>query len=96
MVISHNLGDVFQVADRIVVLLLGRRVANELDETTPEEVVAAITGASEAYGRARSVAGLMEAATDTAGASRRRDGFAFRPAGAGRAGRAPGLLGSSP
>jgi len=47
VVISHNLADVFQVADRIVVLLLGRRVATfKADETTPEEVVAAITGAS--------------------------------------------------
>jgi D-xylose transport system ATP-binding protein len=47
VVISHNLGNVFQVADRIVVLLLGRRVATfKADQTTPEEVVAAITGAS--------------------------------------------------
>jgi D-xylose transport system ATP-binding protein len=47
VVISHNLGNVFQVADRIVVLLLGKRVATfEADKTTPEEVVAAITGAS--------------------------------------------------
>jgi D-xylose transport system ATP-binding protein len=47
VVISHNLADVFEVADRIVVLLLGRRVATfEADKTTPEEVVAAITGAS--------------------------------------------------
>jgi D-xylose transport system ATP-binding protein len=47
VVISHNLGNVFQVADRIVVLLLGKRVATfEADKSTPEEVVAAITGAS--------------------------------------------------
>jgi D-xylose transport system ATP-binding protein len=47
VVISHNLGNVFQVADRIVVLLLGKRVATfKADETNPEEVVAAITGAS--------------------------------------------------
>jgi D-xylose transport system ATP-binding protein len=47
VVISHNLGNVFQVADRIVVLLLGRRVATfDPAESTPEEVVAAITGAS--------------------------------------------------
>ena len=47
VVISHNLGNVFQVADRIVVLLLGRRVATfDPKESTPEEVVAAITGAS--------------------------------------------------
>jgi D-xylose transport system ATP-binding protein len=37
---------VFEVADRIIVLRLGRRVATfKHDETTPEEVVAAITGA---------------------------------------------------
>jgi len=36
---------VFEVADRIIVLRLGRRVASfRHDETTPEEVVAAITG----------------------------------------------------
>jgi D-xylose transport system ATP-binding protein len=47
VVISHNLGNVFQVADRIVVLLLGRRVATfDPAKSTPEEVVAAITGAS--------------------------------------------------
>jgi D-xylose transport system ATP-binding protein len=45
VVISHNLLDVFEVADRIIVLRLGRRVATfKHDETTPEEVVAAITG----------------------------------------------------
>jgi len=47
VVISHNLEDVFKVADRIVVLRLGRREATfEVDKTTREEVVAAITGAS--------------------------------------------------
>jgi D-xylose transport system ATP-binding protein len=47
VVISHNLGNVFQVADRIVVLLLGKRVATfDPDTSSPEEVVAAITGAS--------------------------------------------------
>jgi D-xylose transport system ATP-binding protein len=46
VVISHNLHDVFEVADRIIVLRLGRRVATfKHEETTPEEVVAAITGA---------------------------------------------------
>jgi D-xylose transport system ATP-binding protein len=48
VVISHNLLDVFEVADRIIVLRLGRRVATfRHDETTPEEVVAAITGARQ-------------------------------------------------
>jgi D-xylose transport system ATP-binding protein len=47
VVISHNLANVFAVADRIVVLRLGKRVATfETDKTTRETVVAAITGAS--------------------------------------------------
>jgi D-xylose transport system ATP-binding protein len=47
VVISHNLEDVFQVADRIVVLRLGKREATfDVKKTTREEVVAAITGAS--------------------------------------------------
>ena len=46
MVISHNLADVFEVADRIVVLRLGR-VAGVYDaaKTNQNEIVAAITGA---------------------------------------------------
>jgi D-xylose transport system ATP-binding protein len=48
ILISHNLLDVFEVADRIVVLRLGRRVAAfKTSETTQEEVVAAITGGRE-------------------------------------------------
>jgi D-xylose transport system ATP-binding protein len=47
VVISHNLSDVFAVADRIIVLRLGRRVATfDTPDTTPDEVVAAITGAA--------------------------------------------------
>ena len=47
VIISHNLADVFQVADRIVVLRLGRRAAAfETRATTREAVVAAITGAT--------------------------------------------------
>jgi D-xylose transport system ATP-binding protein len=46
VVISHNLADVFAVADTIVVLRLGRQVgvldAKQIDS---DEVVAAITGA---------------------------------------------------
>ncbi len=49
IVISHNLVDVFQVADRIVVLRLGRRVATmDAASTTADHVVAAMTGAREA------------------------------------------------
>ncbi len=46
VVISHNLADVFEVVDRVVVLRLGRKVATfEIKSTTPEQIVAAITGA---------------------------------------------------
>jgi D-xylose transport system ATP-binding protein len=46
VVISHNLADVFEVVDRVVVLRLGRKVASfDIKSTTPEQVVAAITGA---------------------------------------------------
>ena len=46
VVISHNLADVFAVADTIVVLRLGRQVGVlEAKQTNWEEVVAAITGA---------------------------------------------------
>ena len=47
VVISHNLENVYSVADRIVVLRLGRVAATFDRRTTPrEEVVAAITGAA--------------------------------------------------
>jgi D-xylose transport system ATP-binding protein len=47
VVISHNLADVFEVADRIIVLRLGRRIATfDRASSTPDQVVAAITGAS--------------------------------------------------
>ena len=43
--ISHNLVDVFEVADRIFVLRLGRAAGDFAAEATTEEhVVAAITG----------------------------------------------------
>jgi D-xylose transport system ATP-binding protein len=46
VVISHNLADVFDVSDRIVVLYLGQRVATfQTHAANPEQVVAAITGA---------------------------------------------------
>ena len=47
IVISHNLHHVFSVADRITVLRGGQSVGTwRRTETTPEEVVAAITGAT--------------------------------------------------
>ena len=46
MVISHNLADVFEVADRIFVLRLGHAAGTfDVARTTQDEVVAAITGA---------------------------------------------------
>ncbi|MBW4515075.1 MAG: ATP-binding cassette domain-containing protein [Timaviella obliquedivisa GSE-PSE-MK23-08B] len=46
VVISHNLHDVFEVTDRIVVMRLGKRIRTfETSQTTPERVVGAITGA---------------------------------------------------
>jgi D-xylose transport system ATP-binding protein len=45
VVITHNIAVVFEVADRIVVLRLGRRIATfKRDATTTEEVVGAIIG----------------------------------------------------
>jgi D-xylose transport system ATP-binding protein len=45
IIISHNLNDVFQVADQISVLYLGKMVANlNRRETTYDDVVAYITG----------------------------------------------------
>ena len=50
VLISHNLTDVFKVADRIIVLRLGRRVGTFISgQTTTDQVVAAITtGGTEA------------------------------------------------
>jgi simple sugar transport system ATP-binding protein len=46
VLISHNMPEVFEVADRIEVLRLGRRVAQfRSGETSMEDVVGAMTGA---------------------------------------------------
>ena len=46
ILISHNMHDVFEVADRIVVFRRGRKIAERLRSATdPEEVVSFITGA---------------------------------------------------
>jgi D-xylose transport system ATP-binding protein len=51
LVISHNLADVFAVADRVFVLRLGRPAGDfPVAEVSQEEVVGAITGAE--FGRA--------------------------------------------
>ncbi len=46
LLVSHNIADVFEVADRIVVFRRGRKVAErDRAATDPEEIVALITGA---------------------------------------------------
>lgn len=46
VVISHNMADVFEVADRIIVMRLGRRVGTfDVKNATAERVIASITGA---------------------------------------------------
>lgn len=46
VLVSHNITDVFEVADRMVVFRRGRKIAERLrDETYPEEIVSFITGA---------------------------------------------------
>ncbi|MFC6285480.1 ATP-binding cassette domain-containing protein [Nocardioides sp. GCM10027113] len=48
ILISHNMADVQAVADRIVVLRLGRNAAEfRVEEATTDQLVAAITGASD-------------------------------------------------
>lgn len=56
VLISHNLHDIFEVADRITVLRLGQMVAlYETAETTQQEVVHAITA-----GKLKQVPGMVE------------------------------------
>ncbi|WP_340540098.1 ATP-binding cassette domain-containing protein [Nocardioides sp. GXZ039] len=48
ILVSHNMADVQAVADRIVVLRLGRNAAEfDVESATTEQLVAAITGASD-------------------------------------------------
>jgi D-xylose transport system ATP-binding protein len=48
VLISHNLADVFAVADRVTVLRLGRNAGTfAMADTTQEQIVQAITGASD-------------------------------------------------
>ena len=54
VVISHNLADVFEVADRIFVLRLGKAAGDfKAEQTTEEHVVSAITGAARTTARTR-------------------------------------------
>jgi ABC-type sugar transport system ATPase subunit len=46
ILVSHNMHDVFEVADRMVVFRRGRKIADrERSRTDPEEIVSFITGA---------------------------------------------------
>ena len=48
MLISHNMADVQAVADRVMVLRLGRNNGEfKVADVTSEEIIAAITGASD-------------------------------------------------
>jgi len=58
LLISHNMADVQAVADRIVVLRLGRNAADfRVEEATTADLVAAITGASDNVVTARASRG---------------------------------------
>jgi D-xylose transport system ATP-binding protein len=49
LIISHNMQDVYRIADRILVMRQGRHVATlRKSETTPQEIVEYITGAKAA------------------------------------------------
>ena len=51
IIISHNISDVFKIADQISVLYLGKMVANlNTKQTTYDEVIAYITGARSQEG----------------------------------------------
>jgi simple sugar transport system ATP-binding protein len=46
IIISHQMYDIFEVADRIIVMRRGRKVAERLvSETDPDEIVGLIVGA---------------------------------------------------
>jgi ABC-type sugar transport system ATPase subunit len=65
ILISHNMADVQAVADRIVVLRLGRNAAEfRVEEATTEELVAAITGASDNVVASRAQRGKPEGQPD--------------------------------
>jgi len=61
ILVSHNMADVQAVADRIVVLRLGRNAAEfNIGDVTTEQLVAAITGASDNVVSQRASRGLTD------------------------------------
>ncbi len=45
IVISHNINHVYELADRVIVLMNGIKVGERLkEETNPEEIISLITG----------------------------------------------------
>jgi len=69
VLISHNIQDVFAVADRVTVMRQGQvEAVRRIDETTPEEVIALITGARAvdlSHRPDRDTAGAYQDASDT-------------------------------
>jgi len=64
LIISHNLADVFDVADRIIVLRLGRRVATfNVHTASAEQVVGAITGAEFGAAEAETASAIQQPAS---------------------------------
>jgi len=50
IIISHNMQDVFAVADRIVIMRRGKKVAERIaSETTPDEIVSLMVGAETVH-----------------------------------------------
>ncbi|MCU1508479.1 MAG: putative ABC-type sugar transport system, ATPase component [Glaciihabitans sp.] len=67
LLISHNLADVQAVADRVVVLRLGRNNGNfNMSDVSYEDIIAAITGATDSAGLLHPTASTFDAA-DTEG-----------------------------
>jgi simple sugar transport system ATP-binding protein len=50
IIISHNLQDIFAVADQITILRRGKKVAElQADQTTPDEIVSLMVGAKAVH-----------------------------------------------
>ncbi len=66
IIISHNMQDVFAVADRIVVMRRGKKVGERLaKQTTPDEIVSLMVGAEAVHEMGvipRALNGAQEAA----------------------------------